>query len=255
MEDLMNRIDTELEAFEPIFLAQMSGIKLMNRIDTKYLINIQQLPELLEKARGEYFVQEIDGLRKAFYRTVYFDTPEAEMFVIHQNKKLTRQKIRIREYVESYQLFLEIKKKNNKGRTKKIRIPVNNEDVLDELEAIEFINGKSNYCTTQLSKRLKNSFYRITLVNEGKTERLTIDMDIKFENCITGTLNGFSQLCIIEVKQDGNVHSPFKDYLAELRIKKKSISKYCLGMVLTDPGLKSNRFRSKLIYINKLLKK
>jgi hypothetical protein len=254
MKDILNRIDKTLETFEPISLAQMSGIKLMNRIDTKYLINVHQLPDLLEKAQSEYYVQKIDGLCKAFYQTVYYDTPEAEMFVIHQNSKLNRQKIRIREYVESAQRFLEVKKKNNKGRTKKVRISVSTEDVLDKLDAINFINEKSNYSTEQLSKRLKNNFYRITLVNKGKTERLTIDINIKFENYITGTVNGFPQLCIIEVKQDGNVHSPFKDYLADLRIKKKSISKYCLGMVITDPELKANRFKSKLIYINRLIK-
>ena len=253
MREIISQIDATLAAFEPITLAEMSGIKLMNRIDTKYMININQLSGLLEKAKTDYFVQEIDGSRRAFYRTVYYDTPDAEMFVIHHNKKLNRQKIRIREYVESNQYFLEIKNKNNKGRTKKIRIPVEGENVLDEIEAIEFLNEKSNYQAECLNQRLKNNFFRITLVNKGKTERLTIDLDINFSNCITGVGSRLSDLCIVEVKQDGDVHSPFKDYLADLRIWKKSISKYCLGMVLTDSKLKANNFKRKLIYIHKLL--
>jgi len=253
MREIVSKIDAALTAFKPITLAEMSGIKLMNRIDTKYLININQLPILLERATADYFAQEIDGLRKAFYRTVYFDTPDAHMYTIHHNRKLNRQKIRIREYVESNQAFLEVKKKNNRGRTKKKRIPVEDENVLDKIEAIEFIKEKSNYEAEVLSKRLKNSFFRITLVNKEKTERLTIDMQINFSNCITEVENGLPHLCIIEIKQDGNTHSPFKDYLADLRIKRKRISKYCLGMILTDTSLKQNNFKEKLIYINKLL--
>jgi len=253
MREIVSKIDAALAAFKPITLAEMSGIKLMNRIDAKYLISINQLPTLLERAEVDYFAQEIDGLRKALYRTVYYDTPNAEMFIIHHNRKLNRQKIRIREYVESNRSFLEIKDKNNKGRTRKIRIPVADENILDKIEAIEFINEKSNYQAELLSQRLKNNFSRITLVNKGKTERLTIDFYINFSNCVTGVENGLPDLCIIEIKQDGDIHSPFKDYLLDLRIRKKSISKYCLGMVLTDSSLKANNFKSKFIYIHKLL--
>ena len=104
----------------------------------------------------------------------------------------------------------------------------------------------------EIDFRLRNSFFRITLVNKEKSERLTIDYNINFENCVTGTKNTIPKLCIVEVKQDGNAHSHFKDYLASLRIKKRSISKYCLGMVLTDPSIKYNRFKEKIRYINKL---
>jgi hypothetical protein len=253
MADVIDEIDAILATFQPITLAEMSGIKLMNRIDTKYLIHINQLPILLKRATADYFVQEIDGLRKAFYRTVYYDTPGAEMYIIHHNRKLNRQKIRIREYVESNQAFLEVKNKDNRGRTKKIRIPVEDENVLNKIEAIEFINEKSNYQAEVLSQRLKNNFFRITLVNKEKTERLTIDVRINFSNCITGVENTLSDLCVIEIKQDGNTYSPFKDYLSDLRIKRKRISKYCLGMILTDSNLKQNNFKTKLIYIHKLL--
>jgi len=171
---------------------------------------------------------------------------------VHHNKKLNRQKIRMREYVDSEQYFLEIKNKSNKGRTKKIRIRVPDDGVADQQDAVEFVDSKSNYQMTQLSPRLQNQFYRITLVNKAKTERLTIDMEIKFHNFKTEDEDCIRKLCIIEVKQDGNMHSPFKDYLEDLRIKQKSVSKYCLGMVLTDKNLKRNRFKDKVFYISKL---
>jgi len=254
MGQIISKIDNALAAFEPITLAEMSGIKLMNRIDTKYMINVNQLPILLERAKADYFAQELeDVFRKELYRTIYYDTPDAEMYTIHHNRKRTRQKIRIREYFESDKRFLEIKNKNNRGRTKKIRIRVEDENVLDRIEAVEFINEKSNYRAERLNQRLKNSFYRITLVNKAKTERLTIDVLINFFNYVTGVENSYPDLCIIEIKQDGNTHSPFKDYLADLRIKQRRISKYCLGMVLTDVNLKANNFKRKFIYIHKIL--
>lgn len=254
METIMKEIESTLASFEPISLSQMSGIKLMNRIDTKYMIDVRLLPKLLEKAKEDYFAQEIDGSRMAYYRTLYFDTENAEMFTIHHNGRRTRQKLRIREYVESNQRFLEVKNKNNKGRTKKVRISVPDENVLAQDEARSFIEEKLNYGIERLSPRLRNYFYRVTLVNKAKTERLTIDVNIKFRNCKTDLQNTFEHLCIVEVKQDGNMHSPFKDYLQCERVKRKGISKYCLGMVLTDNSLKRNRFKRKINYIKKMLK-
>ena len=252
MEEIIKSVDDKLSVLAPITLEEMSGIRLMNRIDTKFLINVRDLPTLLEMAKQDYYVQQIAGLRKAFYRTLYFDTPDAVMYVVHQNGKKNRQKIRVREYVESNLMFFEVKKKNNKGRTSKKRITITDENVLNNEEAITFLDGNSQFKMNEIAYRLRNNFFRITLVNKEKSERLTIDFNINFENCVTGIKNTISKLCIVEVKQDGNAHSHFKDYLSSLRIKQKSISKYCLGMVLTDPSLKANRFKAKVRYIEKL---
>lgn len=249
---LLSQIDARLSAMDPITLEEMSGIRLMNRIDTKFLVNVEKLPALLEMAKADYYVQQIGDLRKAFYRTLYYDTPDATMYVVHQAGKLNRQKIRVREYVESNLMFLEVKKKNNKGRTSKKRITIQDENVLHNQEAIDFLDEKSLFKMNEIASRLRNNFFRITLVNKEKSERLTIDFNINFENCVTGVKNTIPKLCIVEVKQDGNAHSHFKDYLNSFRLKKRSISKYCLGMVLTDPDLKYNRFKEKLRYIGKL---
>ena len=252
MDEPVKKIDEKLAQFDPITLEEMSGIRLMNRIDTKFLVNVEELPTLLEMAKKDYYVQEIASKRRAYYRTLYFDTPTATMYTVHQNGKLNRQKIRIREYVESNIEFLEVKKKNSKGRTSKKRIAVTNENIAANSEAVTFLDQNSAFKMNEIANRLRNSFFRITLVNREKSERLTIDFDIKFENCITGIKNTISKLCIVEVKQDGNAHSHFRDYLMALRIKRRSISKYCLGMVLTDPKIKYNRFKEKVRYIEKL---
>ena len=55
----MKEIAQIVQSFEPISLAQMESVKLMNRIDTKYAVPMSVLPHILEAAQADYFVQEI----------------------------------------------------------------------------------------------------------------------------------------------------------------------------------------------------
>ncbi len=103
-----------------VTLDQMKGIRLMNRIDTKYVLPQRLLAPLLEQAAmNGYRIQQIDGARACRYDTLYYDTPSREMYRLHHDRRLVRQKIRTRTYVESGSTFLEIKNKTNKGRTRK----------------------------------------------------------------------------------------------------------------------------------------
>ena len=113
----------------PISLAEMAGVKLMNRIDTKFVANARLLPEILRLAQQDYYVQEIDGQRLTAYDTLYYDTLDLQMYLRHHDRQLRRQKIRVRTYVDSQLTFLEVKNKSNKGRTKKKRIEVETNDL------------------------------------------------------------------------------------------------------------------------------
>ena len=99
---------------------------------------------------------------------------------------------------------------------------------------------------------LQNSFDRITLVNRAKTERLTIDIDLKFHNLITGREISLSNLAIVELKRDGLLPSPVLDLLLQLRIMPMGFSKYCMGSALTNPDLKTNRFKERLRLIDRM---
>ncbi len=256
MEMTRKNILALLDRMQPIDLSEMKGIKLMNRIDTKYLAAEPDVMHILEMALEHYRVQEIEGMRVANYDTIYYDTADLDMYILHHNRKLRRQKIRTRTYVDSGIAFLEIKNKNNRGRTKKIRTPIGLGDFRDfkgNASAVDFIYNESHYPLTRLSPHVRTSFSRITLVNKGKTERLTIDMDVAFENLRTGERSALPGVAIIELKQDGLTHSEMKDILLELRIQRKKVSKYCVGTVLTNPGVKSNRFKEKISYIKKLM--
>lgn len=237
----------------PISLAEMESVKLMNRIDTKFVVPACLLPEMLRLAQADYYIQEIDGQRFAAYDTLYYDTPDMQMYIRHHDRQLRRQKIRVRTYIDSDLTFLEVKNKNNKGRTKKKRIVVQTNDLQDiDAGQREWLAGKAWYDVATLQPQLHTRFERITLVNRAKTERLTIDTALRWENVQTGQTAALGDAVVVELKRDGNQPSGMLDILRSLRIKPLSMSKYCIGVALTNPTVKNNRFRPKLRKIQKL---
>ncbi|OAV71397.1 VTC domain protein [Bacteroidales bacterium Barb6] len=250
-------INDLLNSMNPITLDEMHGIRLMDRIDSKFVASVSFLPRILEEATPCFRVQMVNDFKISRYCTQYLDTPDLDMFTMHQNGKLNRQKIRIRSYMESNLSFLEVKNKNNRSRTKKIRIPISRTHVCSVEELMDeklFLNENSIFNAGDLRPVLANDFKRITLVNNRKTERVTIDIDLSFHNYVSGGQKDLGDVMIIELKQDGWQHSDFRDILMQLRIKKMSFSKYCMGTVLTNPNVKYNRFKRRCTLINKLIK-
>ena len=235
----------------------MKGIKLMNRIDTKFVTTLPQLLRLLEMARDHYFVQQTLGERNICYHTVYFDTPRMDMFNVHQAGHAGRQKVRARSYVTSDLHFLEVKTKNNHGRTKKKRIQLPTDELLtlrlSEGENKTFLDTFLHYDNRILAPAMDNLFDRITLVNRQKTERLTIDTNLHFHNVRTARDWHEPQLVIVELKRDGLCPSPILACLRELRIHPHGFSKYCIGACMTDDSLRKNRFKPKIIDVKKIL--
>ncbi|MDR0686473.1 MAG: polyphosphate polymerase domain-containing protein [Dysgonamonadaceae bacterium] len=237
-----------------ITLDEMSHIRLMDRIDTKYVANAALLPVILSKMQSRFMVQVIDSKRIANYSTQYFDTNALDFFTMHQNGKLNRQKIRIRSYVDSNLSFLEIKNKNNKGRTSKKRIPSpvsHVKAVKDFAEGLKFLNENAMFSTGLLAPVLENSFQRMTFVNKKATERITIDVGLSFRNYHTNTSVSLDSTMILELKQDGLQHSDFAEILKEQGVRRSGFSKYCYGIIFTDPNCKYNRFKRKIHIFNK----
>jgi hypothetical protein len=245
-------MDTIINKFSPITLDEMSNVKLMNRVDTKFVTTMPRLLQLLKMAQGEYFMQEIDGKRTSAYTTLYYDTPAFEMYINHHNGCLGRQKVRVRQYVDSGQTFLEVKNKNNHRRTRKKRIVINEFDINGD-EKRKFLEPLCWYDVDTLQPALRNWFDRITLVNKGKTERVTIDTNLRFHNFSSGIDNNLSQAVIIELKRDGNVSSSLLAMLRDLHIHPHGFSKYCIGTALTNPEIKQNRLKEKIHYVHRLI--
>lgn len=237
----------------PITLSEMSSIKLMNRTDTKFLANKALLLQVLSLAKNDYYVQENNQSRVAHYCTTYWDSDDYMFYRMHQSGRRPRTKVRVRTYEDSDGLtFLEVKKKNNHGRTKKKRIQVASQTEVFESGGDEFVIKQTDKSLASLHPCLQNHFKRITLVNKAKTERLTIDYDVKYTNFDTKTTNSSDQLVIIELKRDGRVYSPIKNILLKLRIKPHGYSKYVIGSFMTNPHLKCNLLKMKMREILKV---
>ena len=166
-------------------LDRIAAVRLMNRVDTKYLVDERRCMELLELAADQYYVQIIDDCRACRYATLYYDTPQWDMYHMHHNRRLTRQKIRTRTYVETGVTYLEVKNKSNKGRTHKRRMALDRSlfaAAATDTAAADFLRREARYAPEALSPSLATRFVRVTLVNRAMTERLTIDFDLHFDN-------------------------------------------------------------------------
>lgn len=246
-----------LTAIAPITLAEMDAIKLMNRVDTKYLTDEATLVQVLaDAAAAGYRALETEGEKLSAYNSVYFDTAGLRMFLDHHNRRLVRQKVRTRSYLGSGLSFLEIKRKNNKGRTSKKRTAIPPGQLMDfsgNPEACAYLARKSWFTAPELSPVLETRFTRITLVNPARTERLTIDTCLQFKNFRTGLSASLRDAVIIELKQDGHADSPMKRILLDHRVKPVRISKYCIAVTLTEPAARSGRFKAKVRQIEKTI--
>lgn len=166
-------------------LDRIAAVRLMNRVDTKYLVDERRCMELLELAADQYYVQIIDDCRACRYATLYYDTPQWDMYHMHHNRRLTRQKIRTRTYIETGVTYLEVKNKSNKGRTHKRRMALDRSlfaAAATDTAAADFLRREARYAPEALSPSLATRFVRVTLVNHAMTERLTIDFDLHFDN-------------------------------------------------------------------------
>ena len=249
----LNNLETELQCFSTITLAEMDEVSLMNRTDTKFVFDVGLLPTVLNAAHPFYKSLEISGKRFSNYKTDYFDTNNFHMFTAHQNGKQNRYKIRYREYVGSNLSFLEVKFKNNKGKTLKSRIKSWVDfNRIKETDAF-FLESKTPFSVNQLEHVLTNEFSRVTLVSKTDKERLTIDFSLQFTK--ENTSKRLSNLVIAEVKQEKvNRNSKVMQVLKECGIRQASFSKYASGATLLNPQLKYNQFKSNMLYLNKIHK-
>ena len=246
----MSTIDELIATFSPISLEKMDDVTLLNRMDKKFVFNVAKLPVILEQIAPFYHVLEIGQLRNHHYETLYFDTPGYQLYLNHHNKRLNRFKVRSRRYADSGLVYFEIKFKNNKGRTIKERNRQKGpqEEIAGRQEA--WLASCTSLTPGMLKPALWVSFSRITLVNCGFTERVTLDTGLSFRNEF-GEI-AYADVAIAEVKQDRSAGSVIANVLHKEHVLAKKISKYCLGIVSLNHQIRQNNYKEKLHYINKL---
>lgn len=252
-KEILNKVLGTLELFEPISLAEMDDFSLMSRTDTKFTFELNKLAKILECIQPFYKCLEIKRKRFSNYKTDYFDTISYQMYTAHQNGKLNRYKVRYRQYIDSKLSFLEVKFKNNKGKTQKTRINswVNFNQIKET--DITFLNRFTPFAKKPLKHVLTNEFSRVTLVSKTDKERLTIDFSLSFIK--NETIKDMGNLIIAEVKQEKvNRDSKIIKALKKEGIRQTNFSKYTSGAALLNPQLKYNKFKSNMLYLNSINK-
>ncbi len=197
-----------LSSYAPINLDEMESVALLKRVDTKYVLHIQQLFQALNNLKDQYRVLEVQGCRLNRYHNLYFDTPDFELYHQHHNQQRNRYKIRCREYVDTQLAYLEVKRKNNRDQTIKSRIKTG--EFINDLtqKGAEFLSENYPFDRQHLQPVLWNDFMRITLASTQALERLTLDINLRFSNGWEQI--GLPGVAVAEVKQDGfSVHSDF----------------------------------------------
>lgn len=242
------------DRFRPISLVEMDSVKLMNRIDRKYVIRLDDLPEILASLSDDYRILTVNETRLNGYRTVYFDTDDFELYSQHITKRKNRVKVRQREYVESNAVFLEVKRKTNDGRTIKTR------NRIERFTEMYLSADRQWFCVQlddswkRLEAKLWNNFTRITLVSLERRERVTIDLSVSVATP-AGSAR-FDEIAVIEVKTgDLGLNSVFAKTMKAYHYRTQSFSKYAVGVTALYDGLKKNAMKPIMLQLNKLMEK
>lgn len=246
------RIERLLEQFDPISLAELERVSLLNRTDTKYVMRASQLHQALARLTDQYVVLETANTRLNQYQTLYFDTPDFELYKQHHNGLRSRYKVRMREYVDSDLAFWEVKRKTNQQRTVKFRHQTHDHTPnVHDKRFDAFVDGHTPFDAEELEPKLWNKFQRITLVSRYRPERLTLDVNLEFG--WGDAYVALPQIAIAEVKQNrSSQHSDFRQQMRQLRVQPASFSKYCAGVYMIYDNVKINNFKPRMRLVEKL---
>jgi len=243
-------LNTTLSNFFPISLEEMNHVKLLDRIDTKFIIHEDELVRYLAEISDKYSLLVIGGKMIHPYETLYFDTPDFHLYQIHHNGKRNRFKLRCRKYINSGITFFEVKSKTNKDRTVKDRIQVANIPEALDVNLNQYISDHTPGDFQSYIPALHVYFDRLTLVNKAANERLTFDMNLRYK--CNGDEKAIQNIVIAEVKQEKHSLSPFRELMSVNRHRSNYMSKYCMGITCLHKELKMNNFKQKINRLNKL---
>lgn len=249
---MRSQLSKDLDLFEAISLAELNQTTQNKRFDNKFITNKSKLTELLKELNFDYKILEIENSRIFKYSNIYFDTSKYDFFNHHINGYLGRFKVRLRRYHATDENFIEVKFKNNRSETSKHRIKSIDYSGTAINRFKSEISDLISLNTDSLSPTVYVDYKRITLLKPGHFDKVTIDFDIQIKSN-DGYISELSNLVIVEHKSShSSVSLNLSRIFKLIHAPKMSISKYCLSLVLTKPGVKYNAYKSKLLTINRI---
>lgn len=252
-QSLEDDLQVSLESLTSHGLNSEAETLVNDRSEVKYVMPMEVLPHFLPALEDEYSVLRFDERAISTYEITYFDTPELAHYHAHHNGHRNRYKYRLRRYADTGATFLEIKLKNNKGRTIKERF-LWGENESDNADAKQRLHDRLGDRLQQYAPSLYVNYRRISFWNQNNGDRLTVDFDLSYQRPGEGGVR-LPDIFVAEIKRLGKFHgSPFFRRAKSYGYFPKRFSKYCVGVCLTDnSGIKRNNFKGVLSGLGRVM--
>ena len=244
----MTGIDRIVSELPTITLEELLEVAaLLNRTDRKYVVTADQFGALVAELTGDIRVLTLNGGRTFRYESMYFDTAERDSYRAAAHRRRHRFKVRTRSYVESADTYLEVKVRDARRRTVKVRTPYAfaNRSTLTA-EARAFVagvfadHGIDAALVDGLVPTLHTEFRRTTVLVPSAGCRMTVDTDLTLSQP-GGASRTIPDLIILETKSDAQDRRVDRA-LWRMGIRPQSVSKFAIGSALLDPALPSNKW-------------
>lgn len=237
------------ERLAPVGLAELSTTaSLLTRMDRKYTLPRSAVPDLAAHLPAGTRVLDIDGHHTFNYRSVYFDTPARDSYLLAARGRPHRFKVRIRQYCDSGESHLEVKIRHG-GATVKHRQPhpvgllTLDRRHLDFIAACLAEGGVAEVRPECLKPVLTTTYTRTTLLGPEGNVRLTLDQDLTWSS--HGHTLRLPELAIAETKSHRHTTS-LDGVLWRSGHRPRRLSKFATGMAALHPELPSNRWHNTL---------
>ncbi|MEW2476341.1 polyphosphate polymerase domain-containing protein [Micromonospora gifhornensis] len=222
---------------------------LQTRVDRKYVVPLDELPDLLAQLSPYARVLDIDGVRAFRYESVYFDTPRLASYHCAAYRRRRRFKVRTRSYLDSAQCWLEVKISGARGSLTKHRLPYRPQDRATVHPGRAFVQEaleREAVCPaadSALDPVLVTTYQRATLLLPATASRVTVDTELAWR-CGDRTLR-LPDLAVVETKTS-RAASVADRLLWQRGTRPVRISKYATGLAALRPELPDSPWRRTL---------
>lgn len=233
-----------IEIRPPIGLDELnSSAALQTRVDRKYVLSLDTACQALADIADELVVLEINGTRSFQYQSLYFDTPEFTSFRGAATGRRRRFKVRVRSYVQSGHMALEVKTRSGRGETVKSRMEY--EPACVEVltpEACRFVDEtlQATELAARLSPAMWTAYHRSTMLDINDYSRITIDRCLQARP-VAGPWRPLTNRVIIETKSSAGPTS-LDRALWTNHVRPVAISKFAVAMATHHQSLPTNRW-------------
>jgi hypothetical protein len=202
---------------------------------------VELLAALTERLARTHAVLDLRGRRAFRYVTTYLDTPDLALYRAHLQGRRRRFKARVRWYLDAGTGAVEVKL-GGADRTRKLRAPLQTDPCAFAAEVLERAWGALPPAVpaAALEPALEVRYLRTTLVATERGERLTIDRRLRLASPdgAVGALRG--DLAVVESKSPAGLALADRELRALGVRPVEMLSKYCVGVALTRPGVRAN---------------